>query len=176
MVSFCIELNQKLTEALAVFSVQDAPALDMVHPRATVFGLGWGEYLQLKRIDVEDLWSSDQPKSLLTAKFYPIVSSEDDWMDLLWIRDVRVTVSRVQSWRAKQRLSISDLIELTNHVEAIRTLRDRRATSLLRAVERRSYSILPFLPRALAGKSLVRLNFPLILSVFFFFFYFQRDG
>lgn len=153
MVNFHIELNHKFTQAYAVFSIQDIPGLEISSPEATIFGLDWNEYLNRKGIETSDIWPfADQPKSLFTAKLFPIIKNEEDWSDFLWIQDLSERLAQIQSWRAKQRFSISDFMKLMNHTEAVRALHNLRAESLFTAIEQRSSSVLPYLPRAHAGK------------------------
>lgn len=79
-------------------------------------GATWLHFLKASTLAAEDIWHDDVPRSLWTAKLYPLLSADasaaltSEESDLLWVlaRKERAPAS----WIAATRLSLADLLQV----------------------------------------------------------------
>lgn len=148
-----MRINGDSKTGLSLFSSSDVPTLNRAHSSATVLGLSWADYLKIKGMQLEDLWSPDVPvQSLRTARLFPLTEDITGWRNLLWLQDVSGSSSkRLQSWRSSARYSMDDFIRMRDPFATLHHLRKTAALAVCREISQWPGSWIPYLRRACAG-------------------------
>ncbi|MCL4369190.1 MAG: hypothetical protein M1337_08530, partial [Actinobacteria bacterium] len=93
-------------EVSFVYGIADNPKLTLDDPDCTFLGQPFAKWLADRRVSEDLLWDADEPRTLWTARLFPVGERQQSWRQVAWMYDAQVRSRDLTAWRKSPRTSL----------------------------------------------------------------------